>query len=101
MSRGTVPELLDEVVKTYSDRAAYRYKQDGRWIDISWSECRERVWRISRGDRGFRGTPRLGLPGPPRFNLQSPAAHGLLLLRTHRVRGREELPPRRSGHGGP
>ena len=69
MSQGTVPELLDEVVKAHADSSAYRYKKDGRWVDISWSECRVQVSRIARGLMAFgvKQGDRVGILGATRL----------------------------------
>ena len=49
MEPRTLYELFDRVTSTNPDRLAYRYKQDGTWQDVTWSEQRDAVARISKG----------------------------------------------------
>ena len=69
MSQGTVPELLDEVIKAHADSPAYRYKTDGGWEDISWTECRTKISRIARGlmALGVKKGDRVGILGATRL----------------------------------
>lgn len=45
----TIVEVFNHQVKRYGSRAALRVKRAGRYTDISWHECGERVRQLSLG----------------------------------------------------
>jgi long-chain acyl-CoA synthetase len=45
----TVPELLRGVTAENRDRVAYRYKSEGAWHDVTWSESEATVNAIAKG----------------------------------------------------
>jgi len=48
MTERSIYRLLQDVARANPDRAAYRLKRDGAWVDVSWSETAERVAAVSR-----------------------------------------------------
>jgi len=48
MSGQTVPVLLRATVDAAPEGAAFRFKQDGAWTDLSWRDAHDRVRRASR-----------------------------------------------------
>jgi long-chain acyl-CoA synthetase len=49
MEEKTIPQMFQNRVAKYGDRAAQRVKQEGRWKDISWKEHGTRVREASLG----------------------------------------------------
>jgi len=45
----TISEMFVSITDKYSDRAMYGYKQGDRWLELSFSEVRDRVEKISCG----------------------------------------------------
>jgi long-chain acyl-CoA synthetase len=49
MSHQTIYQLFQDVTSKHSAELALQHKQDGRWIDVTWSEARDKVSKISKG----------------------------------------------------
>jgi long-chain acyl-CoA synthetase len=49
MSHQTIYQLFHDVTSKHSAELAFQHKQDGRWIDVTWSEARDQVSKISKG----------------------------------------------------
>jgi len=45
----TIRELFLQVTTAHARTVAFRYKRDGRWVDVTWSKQRAAVDRISKG----------------------------------------------------
>jgi len=48
MSRQSIYQLFQDVASKNSEKIAYQHKHDGRWIDVTWSEVRAEVAKISK-----------------------------------------------------
>jgi long-chain acyl-CoA synthetase len=48
MSQQTIHQLFRDVASKNSAKTAYQHKQDGHWIDVTWSEVRADVAKISK-----------------------------------------------------
>ena len=59
----TIADMLGLAAERYGDRAAVRYKRDGAWHDVSFSELGEIVSEIARGliDLGLQPGDRVSL----------------------------------------
>ena len=53
MEHQSIREMLRHVVENNAPHAAYRFKRDGQWVDLTWQQTLEQVDRVARALMGL------------------------------------------------
>ena len=49
MDYKSIPEKIHDIATRYADKTAFKYKQDGRWVEVRWTEAYEVINRVALG----------------------------------------------------